>query len=128
MSRKALGFIEDIRNNLKQLHDFFQDKDTIQAIDSNADYLTNSNQMTIKNVTVYSLLQNKSLDVRKLSRFYSLYNWLVSIYEVFVYPNFTSTVGSYMDYPFSSNSTSPLTPFDQTLFLVLSNAQLDMKT
>lgn len=56
MSRKALGFIEEIRNNLKQLHDFFQDKDTIQAIDSNADYLTNSNQMTIKNVSVYSLL------------------------------------------------------------------------
>lgn len=44
---------------------------------------------------MYSLLSNNELTSRKLSRFYSLNMWLVNMYEVFIYDNFTSSIGTY---------------------------------
>ena len=53
-------------------------------------------QLSVKNVTIYSMLTNNVLDSRLLSRFNSLNTWLVQIYEVFINDNFNSTVGTYL--------------------------------
>jgi len=44
---------------------------------------------------MFSLLSNNDLTSRNLSRFYSLNMWLVNLYEVFIYDNFTSNIGTY---------------------------------
>ena len=46
---------------------------------------------------MYSLLIENDLGVRQLSRFYSLNMWLVNLYECFIFDNFTSSVGTYLD-------------------------------
>jgi len=47
---------------------------------------------------MYSLLSNNNLTSRKVSKFYSLNMWLVNLYEVFIFDNFTSKIGTYNDY------------------------------
>lgn len=44
---------------------------------------------------MFSLLSNNELTSRKVSRFYALNMWLVNMYEVFVFDNFTSKIGVY---------------------------------
>jgi len=51
---------------------------------------------------MFSLLSNNELSSRKLSRFYSLNMWLVNLYELFIYDNFTSTIGVYTNQNISS--------------------------
>lgn len=89
----ALNFIEDIRVNLQNLHDFFKRLNTKE--DSNGDGIDDIDQLNFKNVTMFSLLSNNELTSRKVSRFYALNMWLVNMYEVFVFDNFTSKIGVY---------------------------------
>ena len=74
---------------------------------------------------MFSLLANNDLTSRKVSRFYSLNMWLVNLYEVFIYDNFTSKIGTYNN---QNIQTEKLTSFDQTLFYILANGQNDLKS
>jgi hypothetical protein len=58
---------------------------------------------------MFSLLANNDLTSRKVSRFYSLNMWLVNLYEVFIFDNFTSRIGTFND---KNISTQKLTSFD----------------
>jgi hypothetical protein len=71
-----------------------------------------------------SLLSNNELTQRKVSRFYSLNMWLVNLYQVFIYDNFTSNIGTYLNYNLSSQRISS---FDQSVFYILANGQYDLK-
>jgi hypothetical protein len=74
---------------------------------------------------MYSLLANNDVTSRKVSRFFSLNMWLVNLYEVFIFDNFTSHIGTFND---RNISTRRLTSFDQTLFYVLANGKYDLKS
>jgi|LauGreDrversion4_2_1035121.scaffolds.fasta_scaffold1555344_1 hypothetical protein len=68
---------------------------------------------------MYSLLSTAELESRKLSRFYSLNMWLVNLYEVFIYDDFRSNVGTYKH--MNNISLQNVTGFDQNLFYILTN-------
>ena len=70
---------------------------------------------------MYSLLIEKELGVRTLSRFYSLNMWLVNLYECFIFDNFTSNVGTFLH--LNATTAAKVTPSDQTLFFILVNAE-----
>ena len=92
----ALNFIEKIRINLQDLKVFFKSLSTKQAdSDINDDGIDDVDVLNFKNVTMFSLLANNNLSSRKVSRFYSLNMWLVNLYEVFIFDNFTSKIGTF---------------------------------
>lgn len=92
----ALNFIEKIRINLQDLKVFFKSLSTKQAdSDINDDGIDDVDALNFKNVTMFSLLANNNLSSRKVSRFYSLNMWLVNLYEVFIFDNFTSKIGTF---------------------------------
>jgi len=90
----ALRFIEKVRLNLQNLHNFFKRLSSTQ--ESDVDLLN------IKNVTMFSIQSNNELAMRKVSRFYSLNMWLVNLYQVFIFENFTSNIGTYQNYNLST--------------------------
>ena len=92
----ALNFIEKIRINLQDLKVFFKSLSTKQAdSDINDDGIDDVDALNFKNVTMFSLLANNNLSSRKVSRFYSLNMWLVNLYEIFIFDNFTSKIGTF---------------------------------
>ena len=92
----ALNFIEKIRMNLQDIKLFFKSISTKQAdSDINEDGIDDVDVLNFKNVTMFSLLANNNLSSRKVSRFYSLNMWLVNLYEVFIFDNFTSKIGTF---------------------------------
>ena len=92
----ALNFIEKIRMNLQDIKLFFKSLSTKQAdSDINKDGIDDVDVLNFKNVTMFSLLANNNLSSRKVSRFYSLNMWLVNLYEVFIFDNFTSKIGTF---------------------------------
>jgi hypothetical protein len=92
----ALNFIEKIRMNLQDIKLFFKSLSTKQAdSDINEDGIDDVDVLNFKNVTMFSLLANNNLSSRKVSRFYSLNMWLVNLYEVFIFDNFTSKIGTF---------------------------------
>lgn len=92
----ALNFIEKIRINLQDIKLFFKSLSTKQAdSDINDDGIDDVDVLNFKNVTMFSLLANNNLSSRKVSRFYSLNMWLVNLYEVFIFDNFTSKIGTF---------------------------------
>ena len=92
----ALNFIEKIRINLQDIKLFFKSLSTKQAdSDINDDGIDDVDVLNFKNVTMFSLLANNNLSSRKVSRFYSLNMWLVNLYEVFIFDNFTSRIGTF---------------------------------
>ena len=92
----ALNFIEKIRMNLQDIKLFFKSLSTKQAdSDINDDGIDDVDVLNFKNVTMFSLLANNNLSSRKVSRFYSLNMWLVNLYEVFIFDNFTSKIGTF---------------------------------
>ena len=68
----ALTFIENIRINIGNLHDFFKRLSSSQSNDIE--------MLNIKNVTMFNILSNNVLEMRKVSRFYALNMWLVNLY------------------------------------------------
>lgn len=98
-----MDFIEKIRYNLLVLHEFF----SMLNVDGDS---SSQNSLNFKNVTMYSLLIEKELGVRTLSRFYSLNMWLVNLYECFIFDNFTSNVGTFLH--MNATSASKVTPSD----------------
>ncbi len=71
---------------------------------------------------MYSLMIENDLGVRTLSRFYSLNMWLVSLYECFIFENFTSPVGTYLHMN-ATGAGKQVTPFDQATFFILINGE-----
>ena len=85
------------------LHVFF----SMLKIDGDS---SSQNSLNFKNVTMYSLMIEKELGVRTLSRFYSLNMWLVNLYECFIFDNFTSNVGTFLH--MNTTSAARVTPSD----------------
>lgn len=88
--------------------------------DTNGEGIDESNQLSDKIVTIHQMLSNNILQSTRYSRLSSLNTWLVNIYQIFVYDNYTSTVGTYLQSNISQQER--VSTFDQTLFYVLVNA------
>ena len=85
------------------LHEFFSNL----KVDGDS---SSQNSLNFKNVTMYSLMIEKELGVRTLSRFYSLNMWLVNLYECFIFDNFTSNVGTFLH--LNATSRAKVSPSD----------------
>ncbi|CDW75859.1 pas domain s-box family protein [Stylonychia lemnae] len=110
---QALEILENTRINMKILQQFInqiQEEDTFK------------NHFSDMSIRVYDLYLNKTVGNRKLSRFYTINDWLVKIGEIFYNPNLTSKIYSFYPQNFSVNNA------DQLVFYVLTNSLNDIRS
>lgn len=47
-------------------------------------------------MTFYNIMLNKTIEIREIPRLYSVTLWLIYVEEIFLYPNLTSNIGTYL--------------------------------
>lgn len=80
---------------MQYLHHFFN-TEKIRGGDSNNDGIDEQQQLNFKNVTIYSILADATLQATRSSRFTALNTWIVSAYEAFINDKFTSKLGTFL--------------------------------